>query len=264
MAIALTEAEIDQASALLEEARLGRRILAEIPAHCRPRSLDDAYAVQDRLAARLGWDVGGWFCACTNPDMQRQFGLPGPYCARLFTRLLHASPGSVAAADHPPLVLECEFAFTLASDLPTRAAPYQRHEVEDAVATVHPAIELVAGHLDDWPNQDVCSVIADNGTDGALIYGAGRADWRDLDLTDIPVTLTVNGKFQRIGAGRDVMGDPLAALVWLANHRARVGDGLKAGQIHNTGTATAIYWAAAGDDAVADFGPLGAACLKIS
>jgi 2-keto-4-pentenoate hydratase len=264
MAAALTEAEIDQASALLEEARLGGRTLPEIPTYCRPRSLADAYAVQDRLAERLGWGVGGWFCACTNPDMQRQLGLPGPYCARLFTRLLHASPGAVTAADHPPLVLECEFAFTLAADLPARSTPYQRHEVEDAIAAVHPAIELVAGHLDDWPNQDVCSVIADNGTDGALIYGAGRADWRDFDLADIPVTLTVNGQFRRSGAGRDVMGDPLAALVWLANHRAHVGDGLKAGHIHNTGTATAIYWARAGDDAVADFGPLGAARLKIS
>ncbi len=264
MATALTEAEIDRASALLETARLEGRTLSEIPTGCRPRSLDDAYAVQDRLAARLGWDVGGWFCACTNPDMQRQLGLPGPYCARLFTWLLQASPAAVTAADHPPLVLECEFAFTLAGDLPARLTPYQRHEVEDAVAKVHPAIELVAGHLDDWPNQDVCSVIADNGTDGALIYGAGRTDWRDFDLADIPVTLTVNGQFRRSGAGRDVMGDPLAALVWLANHRAQVGDGLKAGHIHNTGTATAIYWAAAGDDAVADFGPLGAARLKIS
>jgi 2-keto-4-pentenoate hydratase len=167
------------------------------------------------------------------------------------------------AADHPPLVLECEFAFTLARDLPSRTTPYQKDEVEDAIATVHPAIEVVAGHLDDWPNQDVWSVIADNGTDGALIHGAGRADWRDYDLADIAVTLTVNGRQQRAGAGRDVMGDPVAALVWLANARSAAGRGLRAGHIHNTGTATAIYWAAAGDHAVADFGPLGAAWLKI-
>jgi len=237
--------------------------MTEIPDYCRPRSLADGYAVQDRLAARLGWDVGGWFCACTNPNMQRQLGLPGPYCARLFSKLLHVSPATVAAADHPPLVLECEFAFTLARDLPPRATPYQRHEVEDAVATLHPAIELVAGHLDDWPNQDICSVIADNGTDGALIYGAGRADWRDFDLAGITVTLTINGRRRRRGAGRDVMGDPVAALVWLANARRQAGDGLKAGHIHNTGTATAIYWASAGDHAVAEFSALGAARLKI-
>ena len=78
MATALTEAEIDQASALLEAARFGGRTMPEIPNHCRPRSLDDAYAVQDRLAARLGWDVGGWFCACTNPRMQRQLGPKPP------------------------------------------------------------------------------------------------------------------------------------------------------------------------------------------
>lgn len=211
--------------------------------------------------------MGGWFCACTNAHTQCQLGLPGPYCARLYSRLLHDSPATIAAADHPPLVLECEFSFTLARDLPPRVTPYRREEVEDAIATVHPAIELVAGHLDDWPNQEVYSVIADNGTDGALIYGAGRTDWRDFDLPDIAVTLTVNGRRRRQGAGRDVMGDPVAALVWLANARSQAGatddSGLAAGHIHNTGTATAIYWAEAGDHAVADFGALGQATLTI-
>ena len=60
-----------------------------------------------------------------------------------------------------------------ASDLPARSAPYGRDEVEAAIAAVHPTIEVVAGHLRDWPNQDVFSVIADNGTDGALIVGPG-------------------------------------------------------------------------------------------
>ncbi len=72
------------------------------------------------------------------------------------------------------MVIECEFTFALAADLPARDAPYTRAEAAATVATVHAGIEVVAGHLVDWVRQDVWSVIADNGTDGALVIGDGR------------------------------------------------------------------------------------------
>ena len=157
-----------------------------------------------------------------------------------------------------PLILK------LGSDLPKRPTPYERGDVENAICEVHPTIEVVAGHLIDWPNQDVWSVIADNGTDGALIYGAGCKLWRELDLVQSQVSLTVNGKCERTGYGANVLGDPLDALVWLANARSRDGDGLIAGDIHNTGTATDIYWASSGDQIVADFQSLGKVSLRLS
>ena len=107
------------------------------------------------------------------------------------------------------------------------------------------------------------SVIADNGTDGALVYGAGSRCWRDLDLVRVPVSLLVNGRCVRKGSGANVLGDPLQALVWLANARSRDGDGLKAGQMHNTGTATEIYWITPGDELVAEFAGLGTVALQV-
>ena len=106
-------------------------------------------------------------------------------------------------------------------------------------------------------------MIADNGTDGALIYGAGVSDWRGLDLARVPVSLRVGGEVVRAGSGANVLGDPLDALVWLANERSARGNGLRAGHIHNTGTATSMFTAGRGDEAVADFGPLGETRLSI-
>ena len=128
----------------------------------------------------------------------------------------------------------------------------------------NPTIEVVAGHLKDWPNQEVWSVIADNGTDGALVYGAGVTDWRALDFVNMAVTLEVNGKLVREGTGANVLGDPLEAFVWLVNGRSRAGDGLKAGHIHNTGTATDICWIEPGDEAVARFEGLGGVHLTLA
>ncbi len=97
-----------------------------------------------------------------------------------------------------------------------------------------------------------------------MVYGVGSKLWRELDLVNLQVSLTVNGRCERIGYGVNVLGDPLDALVWLANARSRDGDGLKVGDIRNTGTATDIYWASHGDQIVAEFQSLGKVSLTIT
>lgn len=256
--------QIEQAAKLLKNARINNRVIDCIPEAIRPGNLGEAYAVQDRLAKILGWQTGGWFCACTNPSVQETLGLNEPYFARLFKNYIFAEPVTLKAADYPPIVIECEFGVRLHADLPHRSSDYTREEVEDAISTVHPTIEVVAGHLRDWPNQDVWSVIADNGTDGALVFGPGAKDWREIDLVNMQVTLTVNGKIAREGSGANVLGDPIDAFVWLVNARSRTGDGLRAGDIHNTGTATAICWIEPGDEVVARFDGLGSVQVQFA
>ena len=260
----LSPEQITQAAKLLASTRLENKVLDAIPIEIRPNDLRDAYAVQNALAAELGWETGGWFCACTNTVIQDILGLREPYYARLFSQYILSSPAQLALAEFPPIVLECEFGFKLGTDLPPRPEPYTREEVGAAVASVHPTIEVVAGHLKDWPNQDVWSVIADNGTDGALIVGEGTRDWRALDLINAAVTLEVNGEEVRRGTGANVLGDPFDAFVWLANARSRDASGLKAGHIHNTGTATDIIWIEPGDEAVARFEGLGGVRLTLA
>ena len=259
---ALSDAAVDKAASALLEARRATRVIEGLPLDARPDNIDDAYRIQDRLAEKLGRDVGGWFSGCTNPVIQRRLGLDGPYWARLFDGFIRPSPARVSASDFPPIILECEFAFVLARDIAVRDTPYAREEVTASVGAVHPAIELVAGHLKDWADQDIYSVISDNGTDGALFYGAGH-DPKGLDLSEVGVTLLLNGENVQTGSGRDVLGHPLNALTWLVNARIARGEGLKAGQFFSTGSATAMQPAGAGDVAVADFGPLGRFELRI-
>jgi 2-keto-4-pentenoate hydratase len=216
-AAVLTPEQVDEAAQILVAARRGNLVIDGIPETCRPMTLADAYAVQDGFIERLGTEVGGWFGACTNTVIQEMLGLDEPYYARLLAPFIFESPARLDTAEYPPIVLECEFAFRLGRDLPPRDEAYSRAEVEDAIASVHPAIEVVAGHLRDWPNQDVFSVIADNGTDGALVVGRGVEDWRGLDLVATSVELHVNGTCERTGSGARVLGDPLGAFVWLVN-----------------------------------------------
>lgn len=260
----MTPEAVDRAARIILAARRGRQLLPGLPEDCRPRDLEQAYAVQDRLIELMGAEaggaeLGGWFVAATNVEIQAKLGLEGPYWARLLAAALHPSPASLPAADFLTITLEVEFAFRLGRDLPPRERPYEAHEVAAAVATTHPAIEVVSSHFEDWTKLDAPSLIADNGTDGALVFGKGVADWRALDLKTLEVSLSVNGEVVREGLGARALGDPLAAFTWLANARAARGEGLRAGHIHNTGTCTGMYLASPGDEAVADFGPLGEA-----
>ena len=259
----LTQEKIDQAAALLTQARIENKVIDCIPENIRPNSLAEAYAVQDQFIKMLSLPIGGWFGACTNETIQSMLGLYEPYYARLLSDYIFNSPAVVESCNFPPIALEVEYGFKLNKDLPNRSVIYTREEIEDSVESVHPTIEVVAAHLKNWTEQDVYSVIADNGTDGALIVGDGVTEWQTIDMKISPVALSINGSILRTGSGVKVMGDPMECLVWLANAIRQNYQGLKKGHIHNTGTVTDIYWAKPGDKAVAEFTGLGSVELEI-
>jgi len=244
-------------------ARRTNSVIDCIPVDLRPTTLRDAYAIQDRFIELLGEETKGWFCACTNLAIQDLLGLGEPYYGRLLANHVFSGPATLDTSKYPPMVFECEFGFQVGRDFTPDGAPYAREEIEDAIARICPTIEVVAGHLRDWPTQDVFSVIADNGTDGALVFGEGTENWREIDLVDTVVTLTVNDEQIRQGRGENILADPLGAFVWMVNAVTRDGKIVRAGDINNTGTATDIYWASAGDHAIASFGDVGSVELTL-
>lgn len=254
---------IDGAATLLKAARVEKQLLNDLPEDCRPRTIDEAYAIQDRLVEMLGDSVGGWFLGCTNVAIQQQLGLNEPYYSRLFESSVQESPFSLQLSSELSAVLELEFAFRLSKDIPPNTGTYSEKAIPSFIASVHPAIEVVIGHFRDWTHKDIYSIIADNGTDGALVYGEGVTQWQSLNLNEISIKLFVNGEVVREGTGSNVLDGPLSAMTWLANHCDR-SPGLRAGHITNTGSCTPMYFAEPGDVAVADFGPLGTVTVEIS
>ena len=55
---------IDQAAALLVAARSGHA-LAALPDACRPATLEEAHAIQEAVASKLGERIAGWKVAAT-------------------------------------------------------------------------------------------------------------------------------------------------------------------------------------------------------
>lgn len=252
----MTDPAIQQAAALLVAARRQRRTLDGLPPALRPASPEAAFAIQDEVMALLGERAGGW-----------KVGLaPGapPSCAPMFASLIHESPLAIPAADVPLLGVEAEIAVRLGHDLPPRAAPYGRDDVLAAIDTVCPAIEIVDSRLREFLKSSPDDKLADNVGNGAFAYGSPIAAWRTLDLSALRVRLELGGKLLVDKIGGCPSGDPIVAVVWLANHLTGRCGGLKAGQIVTTGSCIGMPFAKPGDAAVATFDQLGTVRVRFT
>jgi 2-oxo-3-hexenedioate decarboxylase/2-keto-4-pentenoate hydratase len=75
--------------------------------------------------------------------------------------------------------------------------------------------------------------------------------------------MAVNGREIGAGVGADILGDPLAALVWLVNGPARA-TGLSAGSIVMLGSLVQTHWVARGDVVTIDNDPFGSVSVSFS
>jgi 2-keto-4-pentenoate hydratase len=248
-------------SQLLCDARTKHVRLAALPEPVRPKTTEDAYRCQDGLVQKLLEYYGGvgigYKIACTNVTAQRQLNVAGPFHGRMTSSFCFDSPARIAADQFFMRVVEAEFAFLMAHDLPPVSTVRSNEEVAAAVEGVLPGIEIVDSRFDDWTTIGAPSLIADNACHAAWVKGPLKKDWRGIDLAAQIVRLSINGSFLREGSGRAVLGHPLNALTWLANQLSSQGQGLKAGQYVTTGVTMEVYMGQRGDQITADFGTLG-------
>ena len=256
---------VARAAAALAAARPPSAAIDGLPPDARPADLDDAYAIQAAFVEQLLQADGGrrigYKAGATAPAPQELLKLDGPFHGVLLSSLTYDSGVTIPASACHQRVLECEFAFRMAEDLPPAAAPYDPDGVRQAVGSALLAIEVVDFRLTGGFQSGGLQVIADNGAHGHWITGREFADLDTVDWEDFAVTLKVNDAVAQSGNSANVMGSPLNSLTWLANTLCMAGGGLKGGDLVTTGSCTAPHPAAAGDYVVAEFGELGAVDL---
>ena len=207
-----------------------RRNPAERPAELPeiPGSNQAAYEVQALVQARMG-AIGGW-----------KVGAPTPTtfsCAPLPASHVMQSPARVTQAECPDRGVEAEIAVLLNQDLPPRETPYTHAEVLAAIASAHPAIELLQSRFQDVNAVDPLSALADSLSHYGLVWGPAIEGWQSIDLVSEGVAVMVNGTEVKRAAGNPA-GEMIRLVAWLANEGARWAGGLKAGQVVTTGSWT--------------------------
>jgi 2-keto-4-pentenoate hydratase len=237
--------QMDQAAGALAAARTGQPI-AGLPEAARPQSEADSYAIQEAVLRRLGERVGGYKVGFSPEG--------GIFCAPIYASAVHPSPARLPARGFHVIGIECEIGFRLNQPLPARPQPYSRDEVL-AVASLHPTIEIVDSRYQDFRSLDRLQVLADNFSNGALVYGAVASGWQGMDLAHPPISVTADGKPFADCTGLRA-GEPVGLLVDLVNHLARQ-KGVAAGTFVTTGTHTGMVFTQPGVQIRAEYGPLG-------
>jgi 2-keto-4-pentenoate hydratase len=217
-----------------------------------PASASEAYAIQqeyvDELLALRQTTLAGFKIAITTPAMRDMVGFQDSVSGRLFRDQIHLSGPTIRARDYSRLIVEFEIAFELRSDLPLRASPWSGSSILEHVGCAYPALEIADDRRADYAGlkEAVLSLIADNAWNQGLVLGGAVTTLDAAALQAVEGIGFVDGIEIGRGTGRDVLGHPLDALAWLANHLAARGLTLASGNIVTTGSLFKSHFAVAG------------------
>jgi 2-keto-4-pentenoate hydratase len=254
--------QIAAASRILHDHWRAGTKLGGLETSLRPRDRAAAYAIQAAIENHAGGKLFGWKIAATSEAGQKHINVGGPMAGRILPETVIADGGTASMAGNEMRVAEPEFAFRMQTDLPPRNSLYSVQDVLDAVDTLHPAIEIPDSRFADFVGAGAEQIIADNACAHLFVLGAPTASkWRALDLIEEKPVITLRGK-RYIGHGKNVLGDPLIALTWLANELRELGVTLRAGEVVTTGTCHPPLPIQSGDLFEADFGVIGKVSVK--
>jgi 2-oxo-hept-3-ene-1,7-dioate hydratase len=259
----LSPENITAAAEALYEAEKNRIQIAPLTLTHRDMDMDDAYAVQKAWVERKvaeGCSVTGYKIGLTSRAMQMAMNIDTPDFGVLLDNMAFANGGAIRAADFTDPRIETEFAFVLKE--PLSGEDVTVDDVMAATDYVVPALELIAARSyrvdpETGYTRTVFDTIADNAANAGYIIGDTKVRPSEIDLPWAGAMLYLNGGVEETGLAGGVMGHPAHGIRWVCKRFARHGIGLEPGQVILAGSFTRPVSVNAGDNVLADYGPLG-------
>lgn len=224
----------------------------------------DGYAIQTHLVSSLlarGESIIGYKLGLTSRPMQELLGVDSPDFGPVFASGVFRD-GAVLPVDRfiAPRI-EAEIAVVLERDLTgPDCTPLAARQ---ASAGLVAALEIVDSRIEGW-RVKLADTVADLASSGAIAASSTVVPIRDLDPRLVGMVFTRNGELVATGAGAAALGDPMAAVAWLANTLAPLGVTLPAGSVIMTGALHAMVPVSPGDVFRADFDRLGPITIRMA
>ena len=233
-----------------------------------PTDIAAAYDVQQIVTARRiagGAGIIGRKIGLTSKAIQEQVGVDQPDFGFLFSDMGVADGASTPTETLLQPRVEAEIAFVLGADLEgeiTDAAI--RAAIDHAVMS----LEIVDSRVANW-DITVADTVADNASSGTYVLGSRHLSLDEFEPRETVMEMTLDGEVVSSGTGAACLGDPLAALAWLARTAQDFGEPLRAGQLVLSGALGPMVPVTAGNHVVAtlatsDGAPLGTVTTTFS
>ena len=236
-----TQAAQDAAK-ILVKGRLTGTQGERLPEHCRPTTLEQAFAIQDAVTelwcSSQDDSIGGWKCLL--PPEGRVIVAP------IYTRNIDSIPPVALwpkgknSPDNQIARIEPEFAFFLGQDLPARDQPYTPADVDAAISRTHMALELIHCRYAQPSQCEFPEMLADCLVNQGLFIGPQVDNQLAANAAEMTIKLQQNGETQSFN-GKHPNGNPRAPLYWLAEFLRQRGQGLVAGQAIITGSFAGVF-----------------------
>ena len=260
----MSPGQIEAAADLLNAAHTDRRPVSQLTQRYPDMDVADAYAVQQRnLTRRLadGRTLVGHKIGLTSAPMQILLGVDDPDFGYILDDMVVPAGTAVPQTRFCAPRVEPEVAFLLHTAL--RGPGVTVEEVYAATKAVAVALEIVDSRIADW-KLTLPDTVADNASSGAVVLGPWIDYADEMALPAARASLVLNGNEIDSGLGSAVLGDPAAAVAWLANALAPFGTDILPGQLVMSGSFTTAAFVHPGDTASATISGLGTASVAFT
>jgi 2-keto-4-pentenoate hydratase len=260
----LLDNAIQQGADLLHAAQMRRAPIRPLTERFPELDVASAYAIQQvNLNRRIGEGrtLFGHKIGLTSRPMQTLLGVDEPDYGYILDDMVVANGSVEPTARFCAPRVEPEVAFLLRR--PLRGPGVTVNDVYAATEAVAPALEIVDSRIADW-KLTLPDTIADNASSGAVVLGDWVPRGDGLDLPRARASLWLNGTELESGLGSAVMGDPAAAVAWLANALAPFGTEILPGQFIMSGSFTSAAFVHPGDAAVTTISGLGTVSVSFT
>ncbi|WP_442599769.1 2-keto-4-pentenoate hydratase [Neobacillus sp. D3-1R] len=241
----------------LYSAEKERREVIKVTDQYPDLSFDEAYSIQEKLiqrreadgAKRIGLKLG-----LTSKAKQQMMGVHEAIYGYLTDDMLSLEwePMNFHQLIHPKA--EPEIAFFIKEDL--IGTDVTAEDIIRVTQYVAPAIEIIDSRYLNF-KFTLADVIADNCSSAKFVIGSKWMSPETLDLGQLGMVMTKNGRVEQVGASAAVLGHPATSVAWAVNKLGEKGKGIKKGDIILSGAVSEAIAFEPNDTIHVEFAELG-------
>lgn len=261
----LTDQQIKEAAKNLFEAECSRGWIEPLSNLHPAADVDDAYrvslAVRDLKLAN-GRTVKGHKIGLTSRPMRELTKATEPDYGFIFDNWFVLEGETVKRDTMNRPLVEVELAFVMGKKL--KGPSVNAADVIRATDFILPALEIVDSRYKGRGANLLVDSISDAATCGFVVLGGNPVKLTDVDVRRLSASLSISGEVMESGTASAVMGNPINAVVWLANKLAEFDVAMEPGDVILSGSFVKAIPFKAGDTIIALYDQLGEITLKVA